>query len=219
MSNKGTIIGFIIGSIVGSASTYVVLKKYFEKREKEDVESVKKSFGERDQNLCTPDKAPEQKEPAKDVKPDIIKEAFPKSVIKEYKNYQSIYGGDDNSDEEDGDAEAEHPMDDNESPKQQEEKKKPYIVCRGENPSDYIPIDTISCTYYTEDHVLADDLTNEFIDVESSIGTDIASEIENNDEDLYYVKDPRQDTYYEISVIKESYNEVASQDYAGGSRN
>jgi hypothetical protein len=242
MSKKVVILSVIGGAAVGAVSAFFATKKYYEKVEQEEIASMHSYFEEKYGKIEPKPVKTEKKEPKKAKNHEIVHNSIkkPENIDTHTVNYynptsediakgddivaENAYGGDDISDEdgindEDSDedmADGEHPEDDDPRP------TKPYISCRGENPSNYISVDTISCTYFTKDHVLADDITNDIMDVESTIGLDVASEIENGIEDIYYVTQPEKreedDIHYEISRDDESYKEVIPYYHAGGSK-
>ena len=123
-----------------------------------------------------------------------------KTPMTDYKNlakdYSSYYNRDENEkyDLDQSAAEQEHPSDEDHRP--------PYEIDSEE--AGY-GLDLNTVTFYTIDEVLADDLTNEMLDVDNTIGEDGVKIRLSSDEDAVYIRNETLGIDYEVLISHTSY--------------
>ena len=175
------LLSFAVGALAGSAASYFILKKRFEKIAQEEIDSVKEAFSYKLAETIaeeTEGHGPEQEE-SKTVKEANI-EAY-NNILKE-----TGYGGD-------GETVA---------------KSNPsYIriispVELGEH--EYYKI--VGLTYYA-DGVLADEEGN-VVNVEETIGSYALTQFGEYDEDAVHVRNAKRETDYEVLLDERDYSEV-----------
>lgn len=91
-----------------------------------------------------------------------------------------------------------------ESP-EEDEPTKPYLITEEEFLNDKNDYDKISLTYYMFDDTLADE-SDEMIDIEENISSDIYNQIAGSDEDLY-VRNNTLQTDFEIMRVEGSFHD------------
>lgn len=190
---KKSIFAFLFGAAAGSVATWFVMKDYYEKRERESIESVKEVFGKAfkpkpDEDAAdpgVPKTSVSEKEPV-----DITE--YAKILSKEqYVNYSNSA------------------MPEDPEKTEEVEQTKPYIVApeQFQEDEDYT---VISLTYF-KDGVLTDDnlaiMSDE--DVESSIGSrEVLTHFGEYEDDSVYVRNERLKVEYEILRDQRTYAEV-----------
>ena len=218
---------FLAGAVSGGAGVYIWRTKTEEQRINAEIDSVKKAFEKAhsssntsdsdkdDQDIETPLKTPENslktRETAMVTEIEIGKA---NKIIKhqKYDGYFSDQDARDNMDPrtallEDIIESSSYPRDDD---------NKPYVMTESEYETDPAASDVVFLTVYEEDKILADDVTNEAVNVDESIGMDIFEKFLNAKEaDDIYVKDPRTDTVYEVTKESGSYKTMM-ECYHGG---
>lgn len=222
---------FLAGAVTGGAGVYIWRTKTEEQRINAEIDSVKKAFEKAnsssntsdsdndDQDIGTPLKTPENglKTRNTGIPSDAEVEkakSETKSIIgrQKYDGYFENQDARDNMDPrtallEDIIESSSYPRDDD---------NKPYVMTESEYETDPAASDTTFLTVYEEDKVLADDVTNEAVNVDESIGMDIFEKFLNAKEaDDIYVKDPRTDTVYEVTKESGSYKTMM-ECYHGG---
>ena len=173
------LLSFAVGALVGSAASYFVLKKRFEKIAQEEIDSVKEAFrNKHDEDPTENVEATEEHGPVyEDVKEAELKEY---NDILKSNNY-----GDDNVVKE--------------TPS--------YIriispVELGEH--DYYRI--VGLIYYA-DGVLADEKGN-IVDIEETVGSFALTQFGEYDEDAVHVRNTKLETDYEVLLDERDYSEV-----------
>ena len=222
---------FLAGAVSGGAGVYIWRTKTEEQRINAEIDSVKKAFEKAhsssntsnsdkdDQDIETPLKTPENSLKTRNT--GIVSDAEVekaksenKSIIgrQKYDGYFENQDARDNMDPrtlllEDIIESSSYPRDDD---------NKPYVMTESEYETDPAASDTTFLTVYEEDKILADDVSNEAVNVDESIGMDIFEKFLNAKEaDDIYVKDPRTDTVYEVTKESGSYKTMM-ECYHGG---
>lgn len=222
---------FLAGAVSGGAGVYIWRTKTEEQRINAEIDSVKKAFEKAHsssntsdsnndgQDIGTPLKTPENGLKTRDT--GIVNDAEVekaksenKSIIgrQKYDGYFENQDARDNMDPrtlllEDIIESSSYPRDDD---------SKPYVMTESEYETDPAASDVVFLTVYEEDKILADDVTNEAVNVDESIGMDIFEKFLNAKEaDDIYVKDPRTDTVYEVTKESGSYKTMM-ECYHGG---
>lgn len=218
---------FLAGAITGGAGVYIWRTKTEEQRINAEIDSVKKAFEKAhsssytsnsngdDQDIGTPLKTPENGLKTQDT--GILRgiETRKANKIINHQKYDGYFNDQDAKDHmdprtallEDIIESSSYPRDDDD---------KPYVMTESEYETDPAASDVVFLTVYEEDKVLADDVTNEAVNVDESIGMDIFEKFLNAKEaDDIYVKDPRTDTVYEVTKESGSYKTMM-ECYHGG---
>lgn len=218
---------FLAGAVTGGAGVYIWRTKTEEQRINAEIDSVKNAFKKThyssnssdsnndDQDIGTPLKTPENGLKTRNT--GILRGIETRKADKiinhqKYDGYFSDQDAKDNMDPrtallEDIIESSSYPRDDD---------NKPYVMTESEYETDPAASDVVFLTVYEEDKVLADDVTNEAVNVDESIGMDIFEKFLNAKEaDDIYVKDPRTDTVYEVTKESGSYKDMM-ECYHGG---
>lgn len=221
---------FLAGAVTGGAGVYIWRTKTEEERINAEIDSVKKAFEKAnsssnksdsdndDQDIGTPLKTPENGLKTRNTGTlsgaEVQKAKLEtKSIIgrQKYDGYFENQDARDNMDPrtlllDDIIESSSYPRDDD----------KPYVMTESEYETDPAASDVVFLTVYEEDKILADDVTNEAVNVDESIGVDIFEKFLNSKEaDDIYVKDPRTDTVYEVTKESGSYKTMM-ECYHGG---
>ena len=222
---------FLAGAVTGGAGVYIWRTKTEEERINAEIDSVKKAFEKAhsspntsdsdndDQDIGTALKTPENGLKTRNTgtlsDAEVQKaRTEAKGIIgrQKYDGYFENQDARDNMDPrtlllEDIIESSSYPRDDD---------NKPYVMTESEYETDPAASDVVFLTVYEEDRILADDITNEAVNVDESIGMDIFEKFLNSKEvDDIYVKDPRTDTVYEVTKESGSYKTMM-ECYHGG---
>lgn len=187
---KKAIFAFLFGATAGSIVTWLIAKDYYEKRERESIESVKEVFGKTFK--------PKEDENEDKTEPQTVEEDHPEVDINKYAKLlsQEEYVNYSNS---------EVPVDD--KPKKIDHSK-PYVIAP-EQFQEYDDYTVISLTYF-EDGVLTDEnfeiMKGE--DVENSVGSESLTHFGEYEDDSVYVRNERLKVDYEILKDQRTYAEV-----------
>lgn len=191
--NKLNFAMFMAGVTIGSAATWLCLKKHYEQIAQEEIDSVKAVFAERKitcnaKNIDKDEQDNNQhKADIAKLKPDLVDYAA-KLQREGYTNY------------------TEH------SQKNTiEEKDEPYIIA----PYEFGSSDNytqINLTYYAEDDILADDEDEIVEDVDDTVGEDFADHFGDYEDDSVFVRNDRLRCDYEILKDNRSFREVTGME-------
>ena len=192
--NKATgIAAFIFGVAVGSGATWYFLKDKYEKLAQEEIDSVKKVFSKRNQDISndSEDEKPEedQAEPADST---LIKYERGLNAL-DYTSYSAETPA---TEEKQVEEETEEPVNDG----------SPYVIPPEEfgMEDDY---DQISLTYFS-DHILTDE-NNELVEeVDRVIGFDSLNHFGEYEDDSVFVRNDRLKCDYEILLDQRRYSDV-----------
>lgn len=192
--NKATgIAAFIFGVAVGSGATWYFLKDKYEKLAQEEIDSVKKVFSKRNQDISndSEDEKPEedQAEPADST---LIKYERGLNAL-DYTSYSVETPA---TEEKQVEEETEEPVNDG----------SPYVIPPEEfgMEDDY---DQISLTYFS-DHILTDE-NNELVEeVDRVIGFDSLNHFGEYEDDSVFVRNDRLKCDYEILLDQRRYSDV-----------
>lgn len=190
---KGTYISFIFGAAVGAVTAWYFTKKYYEERNREDIESVKSVFTYKKPENEEPDKIEYDKSvydasPAQDIKandkPDVMEYA---SRIKNegYVDYSTS------------------------TVKSEVKRTEPYVISPEEF-GEYDDYSKISFMYYA-DHILCDELDQIVDNADELIGIESLSTFGQYDDDSVYVRNEERKTDYEILRSLRTYSEVIKE--------
>ena len=187
---KKAIFAFLFGATAGAIATWLIAKDYYEKRERESIESVKEVFGKTFK--------PKEDENEDKTEPQTVEEDHPEVDINKYAKLlsQEEYVNYSNS---------EVPVED--KPKKIDHSK-PYVIAP-EQFQEYDDYTVISLTYF-EDGVLTDEnfeiMKGE--DVENSVGSESLTHFGEYEDDSVYVRNERLKVDYEILKDQRTYAEV-----------
>lgn len=181
MSKVATCLAFTVGAAIGSAVTWVIAKKAYEKLAQEEIDSVKEVFTKRYSEKKDTD-APNTTE--EEVKEDIP--ADPE--VEEYKTQVEEYGY---------------------SNRKEEPQYEPYVIAPeefGEKPG----YDEQSLTYYA-DQVLTDDDDNLIRNVDAVVGIESLTHFGEYEDDSVFVRNDRLKCDYEILLDQRRYADVIAK--------
>lgn len=184
---------FAAGALVGSAATWLVLRKKYEERERKEIEEIKAALLPKKNIYETTD---EEQDPEEHSKPDI---PDPRQA--------ELTSNDDETDEEVGDMKRRYEkfvqltdynkiFDDEEVTPVEEDLPK---VIPPEEFGDIEDYDQISLTYYADGY-LADDFNNYEVmeDIDAHVGKESLKTFGRYEEDSVYIRNDNEQTYYEI---------------------
>lgn len=203
---------FVVGAAVGGSCSYFYCKKTENERLDKEIQSVIDAFKYNDttkkpKNDKKTDENEEKTEemPADDQEVDAV--STENKVI--YYNMISKYRSDMSDNPEAAEIVSQIVAKD--APIERDE---PYVMTEDEV-SMADSADMIFATVYIPDHILADDATNEELDVSTTIGWEIMNKILSSKAEEIFVMDPRTDSIYDITVNTSSYVEMMNA-YHGG---
>lgn len=181
------IVTFAVGAAIGSAATYFIVNKKFEKLVQEEIKSVKEAF--------------KRTECEKEVE-EIVEE--PDKVADdemEYEDDEEYFVREEERDE------YEELVEDNEYGvrKHQAYFNKPYVISPDEF-GDMEDYETVGAAYYV-DEVFANE-RGVRLDVEETISQKNLNYFGEYEEDMLYVRNPETKTDYEIFLDPRKYSEV-----------
>ena len=191
--NKIDLVIFLTGAAIGSAATWLCLKKHYEKISQEEIDSVKATFSKKKEKVVSDSINTEQennqfKANIDKLKPDLVEYA---TKIREQKYTTDINKGDE-------------PM-----------KNKPYVISPDEygeyEDDDESNYDLISLSYYS-DGVLADDDDDVIENADDIVGKDFADHFGEYEEDSVYIRNDRLKCDYEILKINRPYIAIDKED-------
>lgn len=177
---------FTVGAVIGSAVSWMILKKQYEDRVKQEVTSVKEALGMLRKKENEEDIKKEENDDSIAYKPTKDDLATLQKTIETngYRDY---------------------------STRNEEEKKvtEPYVIAPNE--FDEIGYETQSITYWA-DKIVTDDDGNIIEDYESHIGEDALNHFGEYEEDSVYVRNDEEETDYEILLDLRNYRDVYGTD-------
>lgn len=190
---------FMAGLTIGSAATWLCLKKRYEQIAQEEIDSVKAVFAEKkpetvirkEENL---DKDNKIKANQAKLKPDLINYAT-KLAEEGYTNYAAT---------------------NNKNVKEEKVNmvEKPYVISPEEF-GDFDEYTKLSLTYYS-DGVLADENDEIVDDIDETVGADFADHFGEYEDDSVFVRNDRLKCDYEILRDNRSYSDVTGPRSDGG---
>lgn len=181
-------LAFIIGTVVGSAATWYLLKDKYKALAQEEIDSVKEVFSRREREWKDESVKKTVAEGIKNVdkeKPDL--KEYARRLEKEGYTRYSDFGSDE---EEKTVLEAD-----------------PYVI-PPEQFGDDEDYEQISLTYYA-DGVLADENDEVIEDAEDAIGIDSLNHFGEYEDDSVFVRNDTRKCDYEILLDQRTYSEVA----------
>lgn len=185
---------FMAGITIGSAATWLYLKKHYEQIAQEEIDSVKAAFAERkpeivkSKSMANEDANKMKADQAK-LKPDLINYAA-KLAEEGYTNYATT-------------------SDKNVKEEKVNMAEKPYIISPEEF-GDFDDYTKLSLTYYS-DRVLADEDDEIIDDVEETVGSDFDDHFGEYEDDSVFIRNDRLKCDYEILRDNRSYEDVTGK--------
>lgn len=186
---------FMAGITIGSAATWLYLKKHYEQIAQEEIDSVKAAFSERkpeivkSKSMANEDANKMKADQAK-LKPDLINYAA-KLAEEGYTNYATT-------------------SDKNVKEEKVNMAEKPYIISPEEF-GDFDDYTKLSLTYYS-DKVLADEDDEIIDDIEETVGSDFDDHFGEYEDDSVFIRNDRLKCDYEILRDNRSYEDVTGKD-------
>ena len=190
--SKGTFIGFILGAAIGSVATWYVSKKYYEKKNQEDIDSVKQVFTYKKPENDNVEYEKEVYEAPKTVTLDETKKIEKPDVMEYAARIKS-----------------EGYVDYSTSKPQVTNEKRPYVISPDEF-GEFDDYSKISFMYYA-DHVLCDELDQIVDNADELIGIESLGTFGQYDDDSVYVRNDLRKTDYEILRSLRTYSEVIEE--------
>lgn len=185
---------FMAGLSVGSAATWLFLKKRYEQIAQEEIDSVKASFAERKPDFLTKNTESDNvtnkaKADQAKLKPDLMNYAA-KLAEEGYTNYATS---------------------NNKNEKEEKIKmgEKPYIISPDEF-GDFDDYSRVSLTYYS-DGVLADEEDEIIDDIDATVGAGFADHFGDYEDDSVFVRNDRLKCDYEILKDNRTYSDVTGK--------
>lgn len=201
-----SVIAFVTGAVIGSVTSWQLLKKYYEQISREEVDSVKEVYARKMKEYEHTHEMnnEESKEPV--VADDIDSENDELSVM-EYAKILSEQGYTNYSNSEDIPI-IKDPLaiqsDDEEN--EYLEPDGPYVI-PPEDFGDEEEYERITLTYYS-DNILADDNDQRIVDIENIVGYDALESFGEYEDDAVHVINDRLRSYFEILRDERTYDEV-----------
>lgn len=189
MTNKTAyVVSLAVGALIGSAATWIFVKKYYEKISKDEIDSVKKEFSKmRNTSIETSD----HEEKNNDI-----------SSLRDTSDKIEPYNYTDHSKKEEQDI----------SVKEVQNVNDPYVISPDEY-GEYMDYEQVSLTYF-RDGVLADEDTLEVIDdIAGTVGEDFADHFGEYEDDSVHIRNDVTRCEYEILADLRSYSDALSEKY------
>lgn len=183
---------FVAGAATGSLVTWNMLKKYYEQKTNDDVESIKKIFDKKEAYYkehveSSSDTAEPEQTSEPEPEPEITEEELSEydAIITDYTSYSKKSDG-----------------------KKESVLNKPHVtVISPDEFGEDEEYDQISLTYYN-DGVLTDDANQVIIDVDDVVGYDSLNTFGEYEDDSVFVKNDKYKVYYEILLDMRDYEDV-----------
>lgn len=178
------ILASLVGAAIGSAVTWKIVKKKYERIAQEEIDSVKEFYSEK-YGKKTEDSNEET----------LDREAINKETLGEYKKHVNAYVSHSSEDDKKGGSESM----DNFGPQ----------VISPEEYGEIYEYETISLIYYADD-VLTDDADEIIEDIEATVGYNFHKHFDeySDDPDTVYVRNHRLKCDYEICKDTAKYSDV-----------
>lgn len=178
---------FMAGLTIGSAATWLCLKKRYEQIAQEEIDSVKAVFAEKKPETVIRKEENENIDKDNKIKAD---QAKLKPDLINYTNYAST---------------------NNKNAKEEKVNmvEKPYIILPEEF-GDFDEYTKLSLTYYS-DGVLADENDEIVDDIDETVGADFADHFGEYEDDSVFVRNDRLKCDYEILRDNRSYSDVTGR--------
>lgn len=199
-----TLLYFVGGVVVGSAATFLLVRKRFEKEKEEEIASVKESYSKTHGIIFNEDtkKDTEMAEKNTRIKAEMITNSniigdnrySDKSRMTQYNLFSNPP---DAKDIHNGIDEGEDLKVDPGGPKEGLASK-PYVISPGEFINEQPYYDKITLEYYQDD-VLCNAISEEVIvDMDTTIGLDSLNHFGEYEDDVVYVRNEKLSTDYEV---------------------
>lgn len=214
MNNKVAIAAsFLLGAGAGFGGCYIFLKKKLEKDSEVEIKQFKQDYISAKESSSSSSKKEEKINESPQINVNDISQLNNTDEIP-HLDYAGFFESEEDYDDvhEEFAAELESPQDD-----EPEINNEPYIV-KDEDLEDELMQDSIQVTYFMEDGVLMEDLNNMTVDISEAFGEKILKKIiegtQNNIYDIF-VRNPRNDSIYEVTIDDGSYKDYMN-DFHGG---
>ena len=196
---------FTAGAAIGSGVTWYIVKNKYERILQEEIDSVKETWAQLNQNGMEEDASEEVEIDDIEDEDDYDEDAFGTSDMIDYSQIASRYKTsgkkveetDDTDNDKEGEGDAEVPYING-----------PYVI----DPSDFgeFDHDCYGLTYYS-DGVLANDWWETF-DIDETIGLDALNHFGDVVEDIVHVRNERRQADYEVSRDPRRYADLVAND-------
>ena len=219
---------FATGFVAGGLASWVYLKKKFDERIDAERAVLRDIYIKRSNSTSDSEKAPERAENSlkthsegysRDIFIEKLNELARTDVEdeKRFKDYSSMYGGDDIADEDKEVALQDKFIQINSMQASKEnpvEEKLPYILSEDEWDDPSPAYDKITLEYFVEDDILIDSLSHEIMDVSQTVSEANIEYLNESDADYIYVRNDSKGCDYEVIKNYEEYV-VSEKGYYG----
>lgn len=181
-----SILVFGLGVVVGSATTYFIIKKHYSDIAQEEIDSVKSVYKKKCENLDSVIK----------IRMDKEKSDLSDKLYKRFQDAQNEYLGEEEEIEED--IEEDPDYDENvERIFPDEERTEPYIISPDQFVNENRYYDKITLYYYEDTGQLLTD-EEDLTEIDVSIGADSLEHFGEYEKDVVYVRNDRLSIDYEV---------------------
>lgn len=189
-----------VGAASGFAGGWLLWKRKYEKQAEDEINDIRQYYSEKDEKRQKDYETINQK--FEEIREDNKKLNEAVDRIE----YHKIVKEEINTEKGDEEVRAEK-----ESP-EEDLPTTPYFVTEDEYLNGNNDYDKISLTYFSIDDTLADD-TDEMVDVEDTISSDLFNQIAESDDGDFYIRNDTLQTDFEVVKIDASYKERYGFDY------
>lgn len=194
---------FIVGAALGSVSTWLLVRRYYEDIANEEITSVREAYRNDEEPVGMTKHDPEPIKERYDNPREIAKEAADKPNIMEYANklrkekYTNYSDHDGINDEDEEEKTTSHHI------------PEPYDIAP-EHFGEDDDFETISLTLYS-DGVVADDADEIMEDTEDKIGENFEEYFGKYEDEVAWVRNEKYKVEYEITKDRRTYEEVSGK--------
>lgn len=189
-----------VGAAAGFAGGWLLWKRKYEKQAEDEINDIRQYYSEKDEKRQKDYETINQKFEKIEEDNKKLNEAVDRI------EYHKIVKEEINTEKGDEEVRAEK-----ESP-EEDLPTTPYFITEDEYLNGNNDYDKISLTYFSIDDTLADD-TDEMVDVEDTISSDLFNQIAESDDGDFYIRNDTLQTDFEVVKIDASYKERYGFDY------
>lgn len=200
--NLKYVLAFVCGAGIGFATSYGFLKKKYEKRIKEEVESVKNTY----KNFYTNQSEKDTNTDCKYCPENETNVMFSEPLAKETYEFEES----EECDEEQDMGSYKKTIKDEYNVDEENEYRDPYVIAPEQYGED-IDYHLVELTYYAGDNKLVDEDWRVIKNVEELVGKDALSSFGEYEDDAVHVRNERLQTEYEILLDERKYEDVMNK--------
>lgn len=200
--NLKYVLVFVCGAGIGFATSYGFLKKKYEERIKEEVESVKNTY----KNFYSNQSEKDTNTDCKTYVEAGVTHMLYNTTLKEADDYEES----EEYDEEQDMGSYKKTIKDEYNVDEENEYRDPYIIAPEQYGED-IDYHLVELTYYAGDNKLVDEDWRVIKNVEELVGKDALSSFGEYEDDAVHVRNERLQTEYEILLDERKYEDVMNK--------